>query len=243
MLIEGVTILNSPFWTIHPLFSQGVTVRGVTVTSYGPNDDGCDPECCTDVLIDGCHFSTKDDCVAIKSGRGQDGLRRAAPSQNIVIRDSRVSRGGGGVAIGSEEGAGVNNVYVDGLTGDDPRLSTGVLIKALSTYGAGTVEQIYMRNVELAGVLNGVITMTCYYDQEPEDGPYRPTFRDISFSGFTCGRSRNALNLHGFPDHPIGPVQVSGCVFGGVSGQGVVAQGVVGLQVTGTTVNGRLIGG
>ena len=100
-----------------------------------------------------------------------------------------------------------------------------------------------MRNVELAGVLSGVITMICYYDQEPEDGPYRPTFRDISFSGFTCGRSRNALNLHGFPNHPIGPVQVSGCAFGGVSGQGVVAQGVVGLQVTATTVNGRLIAG
>src|SRR4051812_21427336 len=239
VLIEGVTVRNSPFWTIHPLLSRSVTIRDVTVASQGPNDDGCDPESCDGVLIEGCHFDTKDDCVAIKSGRGRDGLRRAAPSRNIVIRDTRVSRGGGGVAIGSEEAGDVNNVYVDGLTGDDPRLSTGVLIKALSTYGAGTVEQIYMRNVRLAGVQNAVITMTCYYGGVPENGPYRPTFRDISFSGFTTRRSRNALNLHGFPDHPIGPVQVSGCAFGGVSGQGVVAQGVVGLQVTGTTVNGR----
>src|SRR4051812_23097582 len=224
------------------MLSRSVTIRDVTVASQRPNDDGCDPESCNGVLIEGCHSDTKDDCVAIKSGRGRDGLRRAAPSQTIVIRDTRVSRGGG-VAIGSEEAGDVDNVHVDGLTGDDPRLSTGVLIKALSTYGAGTVEQIYVRNVRLAGVQNGVITMTCYYGGVPEDGPYRPTFRDISFSGFTCGRSRNALNLHGFPDHPIGPVQVSGCAFNGVSGRGVVAQGVVGLQVTATTVNGRLIAG
>ena len=221
------------------MLCRNVTVRGVTIASQGPNNDGCDPESCSDVLIEGCHFDTGDDCIAIKSGRGRDGLRRAAPSQNIVIRDTRVSRGGGGVAIGSEEAGDVNNVYVDGLTGDDPRLSTGVLIKVLSTYGAGTVEQIYMRNVRLAGVQNAVITMTYYYGGVPENGPYRPTFRNVSFSNFTCGRSRNALNLHGFPDHPIGPVQVSGCAFGGVSGQGVVAQNVQGLQLTGTNVNGR----
>jgi polygalacturonase len=215
----------------------------VTVASYGPNDGDCDPECCSDVLIDGCHFDTKDDCIAIKSGRGRDGLRRATPSRNIVIRGCRMSRGGGAVAIGSEEGAGVNNVYVDGLTGDDPRLSTGVLIKAQSRYGPGTVEQVYMRNVKLAGVLNAVITMTYYYGQTPEDGPYRPTFRDVSFSGFTTAKSRNALNLHGFPDHPIGSVRVSDCAFNGVSGQGVVAQNVQGLQLTSVTVNGKPVHG
>ena len=146
-----------------------------------------------------------------------------------------MSRGGGGVAIGSEEAGDVNNVYVDGLTGDDPRLSTGVLIKALSTYGAGTVEQVHMRDVRLAGVQNAVITMTCYYGGVPENGPYRPTFRDLSFSGFTTRKSRNALNLHGFPDHPIGPVQVSGCAFAGVSGAAVTAQNVRGLQLTNVT--------
>src|SRR3954452_13074750 len=89
-------------------------------------------------------------------------------------------------AIGSEEAGGVSDVYVDGLTGADPRLSTGVLIKAQSLYGAGTVEQVYMRNFRLAGVRNAVITMTYLYGGVPESaGPFRPTFRDVSFSGFT----------------------------------------------------------
>ena len=159
---------------------------------------------------------------------------------------------GGTVAIGaaaprsgtgSEEAGGVSDVYVDGLTGDDPRLSTGVLIKAQSLYGAGTVERVHMRNVRLAGVRNAANTMTYYYGGTAERGPYRPTFRDLSFSGFACGRSRNALNLHGFPDHPIGPVQVSDSDFRGVSGQGVVAQNVQGLRLTNVTVNGKPVHG
>jgi hypothetical protein len=152
----------------------------------------------------------------------------------------RVSRGGGAIAIGSEEGAGVNHVYVDGLTGDDARLSTAVLIKAQSHYGPGTVEQVYMRRFDLAGVLNGVITMTYRYGGVPEDGPYRPTFRDIHFSGFTCRGSRNVLNLHGFPDHPIGPaISLTGSTFTGVTGQAFVAENVTGLTRSGVTVNGK----
>ena len=103
--------------------------------------------------------------------------------------------------------------------------------------------QVYMRNFRLAGVQNSVITMTHYYGGVGESGPYRPVFRDLSFSGFTSSRSRNALNLRGFPDDPIRSVQVSGCAFNGVSGQGVSAQNVQGLQLTNVTVNGKPVRG
>ena len=76
VVIEGVTVENSPFWTIHPVYSEDVTVRGVTVVGDGPNTDGCDPDSCKTVLIDKCHFTTGDDCIAIKSGRDGDGIGR-----------------------------------------------------------------------------------------------------------------------------------------------------------------------
>jgi polygalacturonase len=87
ILIEGVTINNSPMWEIHPVLCANVTVRGVTVVSHGPNNDGCNPESCKDVLIEDCVFDTGDDCVAIKSGRNDDGRRVATPSENIVVRN------------------------------------------------------------------------------------------------------------------------------------------------------------
>ena len=76
VLIEDVTLLRSPFWVIHPLFCEDLTVRGVHVVNNGPNGDGCDPESCRNVLIENCLFDTGDDCIAIKSGRNEDGEHR-----------------------------------------------------------------------------------------------------------------------------------------------------------------------
>src|SRR4029077_9788761 len=75
VLIEGVSIRNSPMWEINPVLCRNVTVRKVRISSHGPNNDGCDPESCRDVLIEDCVFDTGDDCIAIKSGRNADGRR------------------------------------------------------------------------------------------------------------------------------------------------------------------------
>ena len=71
--LEGFTINRSPFWLIHPLLSENITVRKVKMQSHGYNNDGCDPESCRNVLIEDCDFDTGDDCIAIKSGRDEDG--------------------------------------------------------------------------------------------------------------------------------------------------------------------------
>ena len=97
VLIEDVTLLNSPFWVIHPLFCESLTVKGVHVYNRGPNGDGCDPESCKNVLIEDCTFDTGDDCIAIKSGRNQDGRRWNIPSENIIVRNCLMKNGHGGV--------------------------------------------------------------------------------------------------------------------------------------------------
>src|SRR5262249_60451439 len=102
ILNEVVTINDSPMWEIHPVLCTNVTVRGVTVVSHGPNNDGCNPESCRDVLIENCVFDTGDDCIAIKSGRNDDGRRIARPSENIVVRNCVMKDGHGGVVMGSE---------------------------------------------------------------------------------------------------------------------------------------------
>ena len=87
ILIQGVKLLNSPFWVIHPLLCKNITVKGVTIWNEGPNGDGCDPEACENVLIEDCIFHTGDDCIAIKSGRNNDGRLWNQPSKNIIIRN------------------------------------------------------------------------------------------------------------------------------------------------------------
>ncbi|HEV8591659.1 MAG TPA: glycoside hydrolase family 28 protein, partial [Pyrinomonadaceae bacterium] len=111
VLIEGVKIVNSPMWEIHPVLSENVTVRKVSISSHGPNNDGCDPESCKDILIEDCFFDTGDDCIAIKSGRNDDGRRIAAPTQNVIVRGCIMKDGHGGITIGSEISGGVRNVF------------------------------------------------------------------------------------------------------------------------------------
>jgi hypothetical protein len=110
VLIQGVTIINSPFWHLNPNLCSNVTVEGVSISSSGPNTDGCDPESCTGVVIDGVTFNTGDDCIAIKSGRDADGRRVNVPSQDLVIQNCTFANGHGGITIGSEMTGGVRNV-------------------------------------------------------------------------------------------------------------------------------------
>ena len=113
ILIENVTLLRSPFWVIHPLLSKNITVRGVHINNDGPNGDGCDPESCDGVLIENCFFNTGDDCIAVKSGRNNDGRLWNKPSENIIIRNCEMQNGHGGVVIGSEISGGCRNLFAE----------------------------------------------------------------------------------------------------------------------------------
>ena len=129
VLIEGVTFVNSPMWILNPVLCQNVTVRGVTVSSHGPNNDGCNPESCRDVLIENCTFDTGDDCIAIKSGRNADGRRIGVPSENIIIRGCPMKDGHGGVVLGSEMSGGIRNVFVEDCVMGSPNLERAIRLK------------------------------------------------------------------------------------------------------------------
>ena len=113
--LEGITIRNSPFWTVHPLFSKGIVITGVKVSNPhdAPNTDGIDIDSCEDVLIENCHVTVGDDGIAIKSGAGEDGMKTARPSRRVTVRGCTVENGHGGVVIGSETAAGIFDVLAE----------------------------------------------------------------------------------------------------------------------------------
>lgn len=109
ILIEGITLIDSPFWVIHPVYSSNVIVHDVTVNSYNYNNDGCDPKSCTDVLIENCQFHTGDDAIAIKSGRDQDGWKVGRPAENIIIRNCTMDSKANDICVGSKISSGIRN--------------------------------------------------------------------------------------------------------------------------------------
>ena len=137
VLIEGVHIRRSPMWEIHPVLCTNVIVRGVDIVSHGANNDGCDPESCRDVLIEKCLFDTGDDCIAIKSGRNDDGRRIGVPSVNLVIRDCTMRDGHAGTAIGSEISGSCSNVFVENCEMSSPHLQLRVAAQVQCRPGRG----------------------------------------------------------------------------------------------------------
>ena len=185
VLISGVTFVNAPFWVIHPLKSNHVTVDGVTVNSHGPNNDGCDPEYSKNVHITNCLFNTGDDCIAIKSGRNEDGRRVNIPSENIVIENCEMKDGHGGVVMGSEISAGVRNVFVRNCKMDSPNLDRVIRIKT-NTLRGGFVDGVYVKDVKVGAVKEAVLKVNTHYGiYANQEGEFMPSIKNIYLKNVT----------------------------------------------------------
>lgn len=157
ILMDGISITNSPFWTIHPFLSKDVVLRNLKVYAHGHNNDGVDPEMSQNVLIENCVFDQGDDAIAIKSGCGKNAWLLNTPSKNIVIRNCTVKNGHQLVAIGSELSGGIENVFIDNCTVvDGAKLNHLLFIKTNERRG-GFVKNIYMSNIVSGKIDAGIL--------------------------------------------------------------------------------------
>ena len=129
VLLQGITLRNSPMWQLNPVLCKSVTVDGVTLSSHGSNNDGCDPESCDGVWIKNCRFDTGDDCISMKSGRDRDGQMAKVPCQNILIEDNDFADGHGGIALGSEMSGGIRRVLAQRNLFSSPNLTYALRFK------------------------------------------------------------------------------------------------------------------
>ena len=238
VLIEGVRIVNSPMWELNPVLCTNVTVRNVRISTHGPNNDGCDPESCRDVLIEDCEFDTGDDCIAVKSGRNADGRRLKVPAENIVIRGCRMKDGHGGITVGSEISGGVRNLFAEDCTLDSPNLDHALRFKNNAVRG-GVLENIFFRNITVGQVAHAVLTVDFNYE-EGERGPFKPVVRNVVVENLKSGKSLQALDVQGFEQAPIYDLRLEDCTFENVARPSVVKQ-VSGLALRNVRVNGRLV--
>ncbi len=199
VLVEGVTLRASPFWTIHPVFCTNVTVRRVNVLPGATNDDGVDPDSCRDVLVEHCVFDTADDNIAIKAGRDQDAWDDR-PCENIVVRHCRGVRSrANGYCIGSEMSGGVRNVFIEDNTVGT--VDSALYIKSNSDRG-GVVENVWMRR-NTVEECNWFIKLETDY-KGVRGHPYPSKYRNFHFENLSCGTARKCgLYMVGIPEQPM----------------------------------------
>lgn len=211
VLVEGITLKDSPFWCIHPLYSEDVTVRRVTIDSHFPNNDGCDPESSRRVLIEDCTFRTGDDAIAIKSGRDADGRRVARPAQDIVIRRCRFFSKCNGLCIGSEMSGGVKDVYMTDIEIGD--VKNALLFKSNLDRG-GYIENVFIDSITAGTAAGAVLRFETNYFG------YRGGNHPASYSNFRISNvnarsaASYAIYFDGNEARPISDITVSNLTVG-----------------------------
>lgn len=241
VLIKDITIINAPFWVVHPIKSNNVVVDGITVDSHGPNNDGCDPEYAKNVWIKNCVFNTGDDCIAIKSGRNEDGRRVNIPSENIVVEDCKMIDGHGGVVMGSEISAGVRNVFVQNCQMDSPNLDRAIRIKT-NTKRGGFVENVYVRNINVGQVKEAVLKINLHYGiYGVQKGSFMPKVSNVYLENIAVDNGgKYGVLVNGYEESPVKNVFLKNVTIKKVDSIYSLS-GIQNLEFINTTINGELI--
>ena len=216
VLLEGVTFQNSAAWCLHPLMSENIVVRNISVKNpwYAQNGDGIDLESCSKVLIENSVFDVGDDGICIKSGRDAEGRKRGMPTQDVIIRNCTVYAAHGGFVVGSEMSGGAKNIWVDDCT----FIGTDIGLRFKTTRGrGGVVENIYINNITMRDIIGEAILFDMYYaaqDPIPASGEKReppkvevkpvseetPQFRNIYINNVVANGAEKAIFVRGLPE-------------------------------------------
>lgn len=200
ILIEGITLNNSPFWNVHLVYSQNAIVRNVRVNSLNaPNGDGIVVDSSKNVLLEYNHLETGDDAVVIKSGMNEDGLNINIPTENVVVRHFKavnVRTGSGGVVFGSETSGGIRNVYVhDGYFDGADR---GIRFKTERGRG-NVIENIHVRDIVMKNITYEAININTFYTGPSAMGP-SPTVRNIFIRNVSVDTVPTGIAFSGLPE-------------------------------------------
>ncbi|TWI85133.1 polygalacturonase [Lacibacter cauensis] len=212
VLIEGVTITNSPFWTVTPEFCENVTIKAVTINNPpSPNTDGINPSSCRYVHISDCHISVGDDCITIKSGKDLPGRTKATPAENYTITNCTMLSGHGGVVIGSEMSGDVKKIVISNCVFDGT--DRGIRIKTARGRG-GVVEDIRVDNIVMKNIKAQAIVLDMEYAKtQPAPVSERtPQFRNIRLSNITA-YTKQAMFINGLDEMPVSEISLNDCVF------------------------------
>lgn len=227
VLLEDCLFQNSPCWNIHPLMCKNVIINNITVRNpwYSQNGDGLDVDSCENVLVINSSFDVGDDAICIKSGKDEDGRRRARPCRNLIVDNCVVFHGHGGFVVGSEMSGGVQNIKVT----DCRFLGTDVGLRFKSCRGrGGVVENIYIEDIVMMNIPTEPLLFDLHYGgksavEAAADGasPYdveyvpadetTPQFKDIYIRDIICSGAARAMYFNGIPEKNIENIVVENC--------------------------------
>ncbi len=236
ILLEDLTVRGSPFWTVHPVFSRHITIRGLTIRKGTTNDDGIDPDSCEDVLIEDCDIRTDDDPISIKAGRDQDAWQRPGTRRVVVRNCTLQSFVGNALCIGSEMSGGVERVFFE----DCRILSTPNAFNFKCNLDrGGHIRQVYIRRLAADTCRDhGLLFQMDYHGYR--GGQFPPDYEDLFLQDITIKQvGKVGFQVNGVAGSPIRRVWLERITVGQVP-QVADIRFVEGLRTYEVSVNGQL---
>ncbi|WP_245600478.1 glycoside hydrolase family 28 protein [Flavobacterium daejeonense] len=236
LLISGVTLIDSPMWFVSPVMCENVTIEKIKIDSEGPNTDGIDPDACKNVLIKDCYLNTGDDCIAIKSGRDEDGRDNKKPAENHIIEGCEMKNGHGGIVIGSEIAGGAKNIYAVNCKMDSKNLDRVLRVKTSSSRG-GTIENIFLKDITVGSYGESAIHFNMFYE---DPGKFMPVIRNIWVENLNVEKGGEyAIWVNAYKESPIENLKVINCKFNGIKTP-LKIDNVKNMQLENVIVNGEI---
>jgi polygalacturonase len=196
ILLDGFTVENGPFWTIHPLYSENFVARNLHIETWSSNTDGIALDSTRNVLIENCFFSTGDDAISIKSGIDEDGRRVNRPTEHVRIRNITVVHGSSGVSIGSEMSGGVRDVEIRDSHFENTR--HGFRLKTTESRG-GFVEDVLVENITMDRMSGDALDINLIYSSALQtDNSFKPLIKNIIMRNISgTGAKNGVVNIDG----------------------------------------------
>ncbi|KAL8557266.1 hypothetical protein ACS0TY_004634 [Phlomoides rotata] len=209
--ISDLTLINSPSWNIHPTYCRDVIIESITITAPidSPNTDGINPDSCVNTRIRDSYVVSGDDCIAVKSGWDQYGIKYGKPTQHLSInRFTCISPDSAVIALGSEMSGGIEDVRADNIYAINSE--SGVRIKTAPGRGA-YVKDIFVRNMNL-NTMKYVFWMTGAYGSHPDEGydpKALPIVKNINYRDIIGKNVTIAGDISGIEGDPFTGICIS----------------------------------
>ncbi|XP_047318377.1 probable polygalacturonase [Impatiens glandulifera] len=197
--ISNLVLVDSPSWNVHPVYCTNVIIEGLTIRApvTSPNTDGINPDSCSNVRIVDNFIVSGDDCISVKSGWDQYGIKYNRPSQHIVIRRlTCISPDSAAIALGSEMSGGIQDIRVE----DTVAINTQSAVRIKTGIGrGGFVKDIFVKGMNLNN-MKYVFWMTGNYGSHPDPGfdpKAIPVIKGINYMDVVAVNVNQTANLAG----------------------------------------------
>ncbi|MDR3611524.1 MAG: glycoside hydrolase family 28 protein [Ignavibacteriaceae bacterium] len=213
VLLDGITIKNSPMFALQPIQCENVIIRDVKINNewWAQNGDGIDINNCDNVLVYKCTVNAGDDGICMKAGGGK---KKSPVLTNIIIADCIVYHAHGGFVIGSESDGGIKNISVTNCN----FISTDVGLRFKSARDrGGLVENIFVDGIYMKDIQNEAILFSFSYEQDLEQNKNKeeklPVFRNFNFNNIVCIGAKFALAIDALPESPVKSINLTNSYF------------------------------